>query len=254
MYKEEFLLAANVAKSKVSLLKSGKQKYLIASILAGFYIGLGIMLIFTIGGLLSSAQSPMTKIVMGLSFGVALSLVIAAGAELFTGNNFVMTAGILKKTITMKSGIVLWIFNFIGNLIGSVVGGYLYVLSGVSNEPINKFIVNISYAKMHGAPIELIIRGFFCNVLVCLAVWTTFRLKNESARLIMVFWCLFAFITTGFEHSIANMTLLTIGLLVPHPETVNLAGYLYNIGLVTIGNMIGGILLAVSYWIISKES
>lgn len=71
----------------------------------------------------------------------------------------------------------------------------------------------------------------------------------------MIFWCLFAFITSGFEHSVANMTLLTIGLLNPGTASVSIMGYVYNIGVVTIGNMIGGaIFLALPYYIISKKS
>lgn len=79
MFNEEFNKVASAAKAKVELLKTNKLGYFISSMLAGIYVGLGIMLIFTIGGLLSSANSPATKIVMGLSFGVALSLVIFAG-------------------------------------------------------------------------------------------------------------------------------------------------------------------------------
>ena len=79
--------------------------------LAGIYVGLGIMLIFTIGGLLSSANSPATKIVMGLSFGVALGLVIFAGSELFTGNNFVMAVGSLNKTVYWLDTIKVWIVD-----------------------------------------------------------------------------------------------------------------------------------------------
>ena len=79
-------------------------------------------------------------------------------------------------------------------------------------------------------------------MLVCLAVWCGFRCKSESAKLIMVFWCLLAFITTGFEHSIANMTLLTVSLLSPAADAaVSLGGEVYNLVFVTVGNMIGGI-------------
>ena len=70
----------------------------------------------------------------------------------------------------------------------------------------------------------------------------------------MIFWCLFIFITCGFEHSVANMTLLTIALLAPGTSAVSVSGYIYNIGIVTLGNMVGGILfVAIPYYLISKN-
>lgn len=82
------------------------------------------------------------------------------------------------------------------------------------------------------------VRGILCNILVCLAVWCFFKLKSESGKLIMIFWCLFAFITTGYEHSVANMTLLSAALLIPHPMQISMAGFWYNMTAVTLGNIV----------------
>lgn len=80
-------------------------------------------------------------------------------------------------------------------------------------------------------------------------------MKSESGKLIMIFWCLFAFITCGFEHSIANMTVLSIGVLIPHSETISLLGMFNNLLPVTLGNFIGGALfLGGSYYYIGKEN
>ncbi|MDD7796184.1 formate/nitrite transporter family protein [Clostridium sp. 'White wine YQ'] len=254
MFSEEINKVSEAAKAKIGLLNKNKLGYLLSAMFAGLYVGLGIMLIFTIGGLLSSANSPATKIVMGLGFGVALSLVIFAGSELFTGNNFVMTVGILKGKTSVLDAIKIWIFSFVGNLIGSVLGGYLYYATGLGKAAVGEFIVKTAATKM-GLPIhELITRGIFCNILVCLAVWCTYRMKEETGKLIMIFWCLFAFITSGFEHSIANMTLLSISLFIPHTAAVSIGGFIYNIGFVTLGNFIGGALfLAIPYYLISKD-
>lgn len=222
--------------------------------LAGLYVGLGIMLIFSIGGILASAESSFTKIVMGLSFGVALSLVIMAGSELFTGNNFIMMIGSLKKTVTLLDTIKIWIFSFIGNLIGSIIGAYAFYAAGLARGPVGQFILSASATKMSLPIHELVFRGILCNILVCLAIWCSFKMKEETGKLIMVFWCLFAFITTGFEHSVANMTLLSIGLFIPHTAAVSISGFIYNLSFVTLGNMIGGALvLAIPYYLIAKE-
>lgn len=254
MFSEEINKVAQAAKAKSNLLKSGKVKYLLSSMLAGLYVGLGIMLIFSIGGILASAESPFTKIVMGLSFGVALSLVIMAGSELFTGNNFIMMIGSLKKTVTLVDTIKIWIFSFVGNLLGSIIGAYAFYAAGLARGPVGQFILSASATKMSLPIHELIVRGILCNLLVCLAIWCSFKMKEETGKLIMVFWCLFAFITTGFEHSVANMTLLSIGLFIPHTAAVSISGFIYNLSFVTLGNMIGGALvLAIPYYLIAKE-
>ncbi len=252
MFKDEFEAAANGAAGKVSLLKKNPVGYFLLSMLAGAYIGFGILLIFTIGGQLQGA--PATKLIMGVSFGIALSLVVIAGAELFTGNNLVMTAGMVKKKITLADGILLWVVCYIGNWIGSIVLVLLYNATGLANGPVGEFMANGALAKMSATAPQLIARGILCNMLVCIATWCGFRCKSDSGKLIMVFWCLFAFITTGFEHSIANMTLLTEALINPCGVAVTMPGYFHNLIWVTIGNMIGGIVfIAIPYAIAAKD-
>ena len=121
MYYEEITNISAAAQAKSSFLRAGKGKYIVSSSLAGMYVGFGILLIFTIGGLLAQEQSPVVKIVMGLSFGIALSLVIMAGAELFTGNHMVMTIGQLEKKVTASEALAIYSYSFAGNLIGSVL-------------------------------------------------------------------------------------------------------------------------------------
>lgn len=255
MFQDVIEKVSNSAVAKRGLLKDSKSKYLVSSALAGMFVGFGIILIFTIGGNLAASNSPMTKIAMGIGFGVALSLVIMAGSELFTGNNMVMTIGALEKKVSLIDTLNIWIFSFIGNLLGAIILAYMYSRSGLPTGPVGEFIGKISAAKMTVPAIELFIRGILCNIMVCLAVWCSFKLKEETAKLIMIFWCLFVFITSGFEHSVANMSLLAIGLFIPHPVTVTLSGYIYNITVVTLGNMVGGVVfVAFAYWFVSKKS
>lgn len=252
MFKEEFEAAANGAVSKYTLLKKNPGGYFVLSMLAGMFIGFGVLLAFTAGGLLAGA--PATKLVMGAAFGVALSLVVMAGGELFTGNNMVMAAGILKKKITLSNAVYLWIICWIGNAAGGILLAVLYHLTGLGEGAVGAFMASGALAKMSAAPVALLTRGILCNMLVCLAVWCGFRCKSESGKLIMIFWCLLAFFTTGFEHSIANMTLLTVALLRPAGEAVTVGGWFYNLALVTAGNMIGGIcLVALPYFAGARE-
>ncbi|MBU3177457.1 formate/nitrite transporter family protein [Clostridium estertheticum] len=254
MFSEEINKVSASAIKKSELLKRSKMRYLTSSALAGIYVGFGILLIFTIGGLLSQATSPATKIMMGASFGIALSLVIMAGSELFTGNNMTMTIGSLEKKVSWLDSTNIWIYSFIGNFVGSVALAAMFVGAGLAKGSTAAFILKTSQLKMAAPSIELFLKGLLCNMLVCLAVWCSIKLKEETAKLIMIFWCLFAFITTGFEHSIANMTLLTTALMIPHTEAISLGGLAHNIIWVTLGNFVGGaVFIGAAYWYISKE-
>lgn len=252
MFAEEFSSITNAAKAKCDFFKKNPSGYFVASMLAGLYVGLGIALIFNVGGLLSG--QPHAKIIMGISFGIALSLVIMAGSELFTGNNLVLTAGAMSGMIKWSQVFKLWIVCYIGNWIGSIIMALLFYAAGFAQGPTGEFIASASAAKMSIPFIPLFLRGLLCNILVCLAVWCSFKCKSESGKLIIIFWCLYAFITSGYEHSIANMTLLTISLLAPFESAVSFYGYMYNILTVSLGNMAGGILfVAIPYYLISKK-
>lgn len=252
MFQDEYAAAAAGARAKADFLKRNPLGYFVAAMLAGAFVGIGVLLAFTVGGLLSG--TPYGKVAMGVSFGVALSLVVIAGAELFTGNNMVMAAGCMKKTVKAGEALKLWAVCWLGNLAGSLLLALLYWLTGLGAGATGEFMAAGALGKMSVPPVPLFFRALLCNVLVCLAVWCGFRCKSESGKLIMVWWCLFAFITTGFEHSVANMTLLTISLLSPCGEAVTLAGWAYNLLVTTLGNMAGGILfVALPYFAVSRE-
>jgi nitrite transporter NirC len=114
-------------------------------------------------------------------------------------------------------------------------------------------IVSVAAAKMNAPALELVARAILCNWLVCLAIWTSARMTNDTAKCIAIFWCLYAFIASGFEHSVANMTLLSIALLTEHPPTVSLGGLGWNLLWVTLGNTISGAgIMGLGYWTASR--
>ncbi|HTS80547.1 MAG TPA: formate/nitrite transporter family protein [Myxococcaceae bacterium] len=255
MEHETIAAMATAARAKAALLRNSLSQYLILSALAGAYVGLGIVLIFAIGAPLQASGSGATRAVMGASFGVALTLVIFAGSELFTGNNLVMTVGTLSGTVGPGALARVWTASFAGNLAGALLLALATASSGVlSRTPSREFVLSVVAAKMSAPAMELFFRGLLCNVLVCLAVWMGLRTKDETARLVLIFWCLFAFIGAGFEHSVANMTLLGLGLFLPHdPSLVSWAGFARNLTIVTAGNVVGGALLVgLPYWYVAQ--
>ena len=180
------------------------------------------------------------KLILGASFGVALSLVIFSGSELFTGNNMIFAVGKLKNRVGINAILKLFALCFIGNLLGSVIFAWLVVQGESLSAEAQALIVKIAGMKMALGAKEAFFRGILCNWLVCLAVWIANRNGDETAKLIMIFWCLFAFIGSGYEHSIANQSLMRLALLIPHRPEVSLAGFLHNQVFVTAGNMVGG--------------
>ena len=244
---------ALVAAKKYMCLEQSLPRYVILAALAGVYLGFGIALIFSLGGPLAAAGSPVVKLVMGVSFGIALTLVIFAGSELFTGNNMVGVIGGLSRSLTWAQVVQLNVWSWVGNLVGSLALAWLVAQSGVlSKGPQADLIGNVAAIKMSLPAWELFLRGILCNWLVCLAVWTAGRTASDAAKIMLIFWCLFAFIGTGFEHSIANQSLLGMALFLPHGGAISWAGYWYNQFYVVLGNIVGGgLFVGGLYWLAS---
>lgn len=245
MFEETLKKLAGAAATKAGLAQKSVAKYLIASLLAGLYVGLGIFLIMSVGGA-AGELGPVKKILMGASFGVALSLVVMAGSELFTGNNLIMTAGLCAKSARGGDVGKVWILSYLGNLIGSILVGALFVGAGLGKGETGQFLLGVAAGKIAAPAMALFFKGVLCNILVCLAVLCAVRMQSESGKLIMIFWCLFAFITSGYEHSIANMSIFTAAILTGG-DGISIAGAWYNLLWVTLGNMVGGCGLGIFY-------
>jgi nitrite transporter NirC len=258
MYTEAVHALAEQAAAKLLHQRISLVSHLVRSMLAGMYVGAAIVLIFTVGGLLSVAAPGTERVAMGICFGGALTIVIFAGSELFTGSNLVLTLGVLCRKATMRDLGANWLWTWIGNLLGSVFLAALVVYSGVLDvEPIKGFVLKITNMKMNLPAGPLIVRAILANWLVCLGVWMAARIKSESARILMIWWCMFTFITCAYEHSIANMCGLMLGLLLNQGSNpgITLEGYGYNLALSTFGNIIGGVLfVAGSYWMGSPKA
>ncbi len=253
MYSTDVEKVVAASAKKAAYLENSPLGYVVLSALAGVYLGFGITLIFSIGAPFAAEGSAALKLVMGVSFGIALTLVIFAGSELFTGNNMVGVVGALAGEITWSQVGALFLWSLIGNLIGSLMVAWLVVQSGVvSAAPQAALIQKVAGIKMSLPAWELFLRGILCNWLVCLAVWTASRTTSDAAKILLIFWCLFAFIGSGFEHSIANQSLLGLALFLPHEAGVSWTGFAWNQTWVILGNIVGGgFFVGGLYWIAS---
>jgi nitrite transporter NirC len=252
MYNDTIDQFAESAAAKLGMLRRNPLGFFISCCLAGAYIGLGIIAIFSIGQMIDPGLRPLA---MGLTFAIALTLVVFAGAELFTGYTMVMAIGLFRGRISAGGLLSGWAATWFGNLAGAFIlaaifwagGGGQILKSGAD------FIYATADAKMHAAPLALVAKGVLCNWLVCLAIWMSARTKNDAAKCILIFWCLFAFIASGFEHSVANMTVFAIALLGQHPDSITIGGAFYNLAWVTLGNIIAGVVFVAGSYVLADR-
>lgn len=226
-------------------------KMIILAIAAGMFIALaGAVSVYAS----YSIELPsVAKLVMGLLFPIGLILVILMKTELFTGNMLLIIPLIHKKIKNSKM-LNNWLWVYIGNLIGSILIATLIYYCGsveANTELFNKFNY-IASSKVNLSLTSSIVLGILCNILVCIAVYLAFINKNTIDKIFCIFFPIMFFIILGFEHSVANMFYLTMGYL---GDAITLKEALINNLIpVTIGNIIGGSLVAIFVCYQGKEN
>jgi formate/nitrite transporter len=236
----------------------------VLGILAGAYIGFGGLLSTTVTFDVAAKWGiGFSKILGGASFSVGLMLVVIAGAELFTGNNL-MVSSVMMKEITFSTMIKRWGVVFLANFIGSIIVAVLFYFSGLwktGDGALGAAAVKIAYNKVALSFSEALWRGIGCNWLVCLAVWMALAARQIIGKIFAIFFPIMAFVAIGFEHSVANMYFIPTGILLMNgagfgsipgvdPNILNWINFLWrNLLPVTIGNIIGGVVfVGMSYW------
>lgn len=220
-------------------------------LLAGAYISFGAMFYTLVMTDPNLGLGP-SRLLGGIAFSLGLVLVVVGGAELFTGNNLIVMAWADRKVSTIQL-LRNWSLVYIANLIGAVGSAILIYLSGVlsiNSDAVAETALNIAITKINIDPFQAFIRGILCNALVCLAVWLCIAAHDVASKILAIVFPISAFVALGFEHSIANMYFIPLGMLINHGE-IGLSGFLTNLIPVTIGNIIGGgLFVAFVYWVI----
>lgn len=213
-------------------------RYLLSAALAGVFVGVAVVLLLTVAGPLAAAGSPFTKLVAGAVFGVALTLVVFAGAELVTGNMMVMAQGLLARTATWSGATKVVALALVGNFVGSIVLALVVHGGGVfASGPAAELLSSTVAAKDALTGPQLFWRAVLCNLLVCLGLWMAARTRSDAAKLVVLWWALLAFISSGFEHSVANMTTFALAALAGTGDWAMLAR---NLLWTVPGNLVGG--------------
>lgn len=233
-------------------------------VLAGGFIGLGAMF-FTLVVSDMSLSFAVSRVLGGLVFSLGLVLVVVAGAELFTGNNLLVMACVSRRTSTAKL-VENFAVVYLANLIGAVGLAGLVALSGHANMgggAVGRAAVSIAAAKCALPFSEAFFKGVLCNVLVCLAVWIAMAGRNVSDKILAIVFPITAFVACGFEHSVANMYFIPLGIFLREQavasgtanlDALNWVGFARNLLPVTLGNLVGGAgMVGLVYWVIYRR-
>lgn len=243
MYAPTITGFANRASAEALSIRRSFTGFFVGAMLAGAYIGIAMILALSTAAALPAGVRPL---VMGATFGLGLILTVFSGGELFTGYVMYLGFGLMRRTVSWADAALLIVVVWIGNLVGALVLSAVFIAGGGGQVFANAATMFNAYAahKVEADALALFARAMLCNWLVCLAIWTAARVSGDAAKCIVMAWALLAFVAAGFEHSVANMTALTLGLYSPG-STIALAGVVHNLAWVTLGNVVGALLFVV---------
>ena len=260
--------------SEAGVAKAGKSaiNLFLLGILAGVYVALAAagstMAAFSL--LATPETYGLGRCMAGLVFPCGLMLVMLAGSELFTGNTM-MLLPLAQRRISLFALLRNWLLVYVGNFVGSVFVAFLIYQSGQLNAGANLLggvTIKIAAAKCSLTFVQAFLLGILCNWLVCLAVWMAMSAKDVTGKILAMFFPIWLFVTSGYEHSVANMYYIPAGLLAAlSPEWSSAAGlsetmasalswenfFVANLLPVTLGNIVGGgIFVALAYGFINR--
>lgn len=232
-------------------------KILVSAILAGIFIGFGYYA-YIIVRANSSIDVGLNIFLGALVFTVGIVMVIIAGADLFTGSCLVMF-GVLDKKVKFNKVVLYLFIVLLGNIIGGTLLALLIFYSKMPSDKVIDYIVDVFLTKTSLSFVEALIRGILCNILVAIGVYMAYAAKDVGGKILAAVFPVFAFVVMGFEHIVANMFIIPLGLLYPG-VTAAYVGVNFDIMIniiinniipVTIGNFIGGgIILPFAYYFI----
>jgi formate/nitrite transporter len=206
------------------------------SVLAGAFIAFGAAF-FTLAMTGAEAGYGPARVLGGVTFSLGLILVIVGGAELFTGNALIVMAWV-DRLVTTDALARNWAVAWLGNFAGALLIAALVAASGLLAGPHGETAARIAAGKLALGPVEAFARAILCNALVCLAVWLTFAAPTAAGKILAIVFPISAFVALGFEHSVANMYLLPVGMWAS--GQFDLPGLAANLLIVSAGNIVGG--------------
>ncbi|CAF2993011.1 unnamed protein product [Rotaria sp. Silwood2] len=227
---------------------------IIKAFLAGVLLSFGGLLLLIVGGgsvpLAQNFGPSIHRLIQGAVFPIGLVLIVVTGADLFTGNTMILMISTLRKKTTWFDLIFSWIVSFFGNLGGCIFFQCIlvYYAGLLSNEPYRSFTVQLAETKGNIKWHEIFLRGIGGNWLVCLALWLATSARELHSKIIGIYLPICLFIAVGYEHSIANMFTVQMGMILG--ANLSVGKYILRVLIpVTFGNIIGGgVFVGFVYW------
>lgn len=239
---------------KLLLCKTEPFKYFLRAVMAGFYLGVASILAYSLGSIASVIHPMLGKMAFASLFGLAFILVVFLNGELFTGNCLTTIIPVYTKKIKFMDILPNWAICYFGNFVGASVIGILFVLSGSLSHTLLDFLESVLIYKLDFDITQLFIRAILCNFIVCIATYISYKMKSETAKVIVFFVLIIAFVLPGLDHSIANMATFAMGI-TAFGSTINYLQLFMNLLISTLGNILGGsILLALPIYLIYKPA
>ncbi len=250
-------IAENFVEIGIHKVRLSALKMLLLGIFAGCFIGFAGIAATTASATVENAS--VGKLLGACVFPAGMAMVLVAGSELFTGNNLVIIS-VLERKVKVREMLRNWFFVFLGNFIGASLVAAL-VVYGHTPDLFEGFlaqkIVAAALTRVEQTFLEAFIRGILCNILVCIAVWSSFAAKKVPGKLLTSFWPVMVFVLCGFEHSIADIYFGVAGILTCREYGITAEGLtvstflLKNLLPVTLGNIVGGAgIVGVGYWLV----
>lgn len=237
----------NIGKNKLSLQSGDFNRFAVLTILAGVYIAFGGIMSVILGygfpGI--TADNPgLQKLLSGAIFPIGLILVVVLGAELFTGNNALLMPAWIMRQCSFRQVLTNWTLVYLGNFIGALLFTYImvYLVGLTAPEPYHSAVVKIAEYKISMPWLTVFIKGIGANWCVCLAVWLALSGKTLFEKALGCWLPVMAFVALGYEHCIANMFFIPLGMMEGADITV-MQSITANFIPSTLGNIAGGALL-----------
>ena len=252
MFHSEIAQLSGAAQAKYRKASERTGQYFVAAAFAGFFIFVATILSHVMAAILTDVHWALAKVMGAFLFSIAIILIVFIGGELFTGNNMTMAFGMYTGKVTLRQSLKVWFYSYVGNLIGLLLMCLLFYFSGAQRDVLTEYYAATIPGKLEISALEMLIRGVLCNFLVCLAVFTGSRLKSECGKMFIMICVISSFVIAGFEHSIANMSTYALAWMFLGGLPAGMVAK--SMLMVTLGNMIGGILLfAAPVYYLSKD-
>ena len=250
----DFELIESAGLKKIDGYTSNVKTFFVKSLIAGLYLGVATILAFTLGSMLYVMHPIAGSVGTAIFFGIAFVLIVFLNGELFTGNVFFTLFPVMSGKRKAMPLIPMWSLNYLGNALGAIFILVLFIYSDAQAKYVHDYVKLVTLGKLSYSVSSVFIKSILCNFIVVIAGYASVKVKEEMAKIVVMFLVVMTFVLPGLDHSIANIGVYAMGYVLEGMD-VHLMQMIWYTFVSTIGNIIGGALLfAVPMYYILKPT